>query len=171
MKEAAYFKGQYHLDSTLKNLTELGMYPTLCLLVLSQNSIAGQEQARLVGKRFAASEQKYDQLTMSTMQRATETANLMMEQMPPVPSRSDSLLEEGAPYPVSVAETASSMLIGVAACALGLALGAEDEGKRVTDIIFHHPFKDFAVEGSRIEAAFRRYIHRASPRQEKDSRK
>jgi hypothetical protein len=33
------------------------------------------------------------------MNRATETAQLMMEQLPPLKSKSDSILEEGAPYP------------------------------------------------------------------------
>lgn len=74
--------GQYHLDSEERNLTELG-----------------REQAKLVGKRLAESDIKFDHLVKSTMCRATETANIIMEQMPELPHKSDSIIEEGAPYP------------------------------------------------------------------------
>jgi len=115
--------GQYHLDSEKKNLTDLG-----------------REQARLLGKRLAVSDTKFDTVIMSTMNRATETANLMMEQMPPIKSKSDSLLEEGAPYPPE------------------------------PPLAHWRPkHKKFVEEGARIEAAFRRHIHRASYRQKEDS--
>lgn len=42
---------------------------------------------------------KFDSLVMSTMCRATETANIIMEQMQPIQNKSDSIIEEGAPYP------------------------------------------------------------------------
>ncbi|KAI6228383.1 Serine/threonine-protein phosphatase Pgam5, mitochondrial [Aphelenchoides besseyi] len=115
--------GQYHLESETKHLTDLG-----------------REQARLLGKRIAMDEKKFDNVIFSTMTRATETANIMMEQMAPIQSKSDSLLEEGAPY--------------------------------IPEPPVHHwrpQYKKFATDSARIEAAFRRYIHRASPRQQKDS--
>ncbi|KAI6197190.1 hypothetical protein M3Y94_01195300 [Aphelenchoides besseyi] len=111
--------GQYHLESETKHLTDL---------------------ARLLGKRIAMDEKKFDNVIFSTMTRATETANIMMEQMAPIQSKSDSLLEEGAPY--------------------------------IPEPPVHHwrpQYKKFATDSARIEAAFRRYIHRASPRQQKDS--
>jgi serine/threonine-protein phosphatase PGAM5 len=70
--------GQYHLDSDKKNLTDLG-----------------REQAKLLGKRLAESDHIFDSVVMSTMCRATETANLIMDQMKPLPHRSDSIIEEG----------------------------------------------------------------------------
>jgi len=114
--------GQYILDSEKKNLTELG-----------------REQAQLLGKRLASADQKFDSVVMSTMQRATETATLMMEQMKPVTFKSDSILEEGAPYPP------------------------------VPDHISWRPKFKFATDGLRIEAAFRKYIHRANVKQKEDS--
>lgn len=59
----------------------------------------GREQALLLGKRLAESGMKFDKLTMSTMTRATETAHLILEKLPNLKFKSDSLLEEGAPYP------------------------------------------------------------------------
>lgn len=36
---------------------------------------------------------------MSTMPRAMETAELILAELPPIPSTTDTILEEGAPYP------------------------------------------------------------------------
>lgn len=58
-----------------------------------------QEQARLLGKRLANCDHKFDSVIMSTMNRATETATIMMEQMSEILHKSDSIIEEGAPYP------------------------------------------------------------------------
>ncbi|EPB67912.1 phosphoglycerate mutase family protein [Ancylostoma ceylanicum] len=74
--------GQYHLDSDTKNLTPLG-----------------REQAALLGKRLAESGMKFDSLVMSTMARATETAEIILEHMPSLKRSSCSLIEEGPPYP------------------------------------------------------------------------
>ncbi|CAD5217964.1 unnamed protein product [Bursaphelenchus xylophilus] len=116
--------GQYHLDSEKRNLTPLG-----------------QEQAQLLGERLAKTNIKYDVCVMSTMNRATETALLMLEKMDPtIPKESDSLLEEGAPYPPEPPLSS-----------------------------WKPSQKKFYTEGARIEAAFRKYIHRASPRQKHDS--
>lgn len=115
--------GQYHMKTPEKSLTSLG-----------------REQAVLVGKRLAESGWKFDRVITSTMPRATETASLILEQLPPLPKVTDSLLEEGAPYP------------------------PEPESPN-----WRPKQKKFFADGSRIEAAFRRYIHRASPKQKEDS--
>jgi len=116
--------GQYHLKSEKKNLTELG-----------------REQATLLGKRMAISNMKFDRVVMSTMNRATETATLALAEMSKeIPRESDSIIEEGAPYPPEPA---------------------------VSHWLPRQ--KDFFIDGARIEAAFRKYIHRASPKQKDDS--
>ncbi|VDN24835.1 unnamed protein product [Gongylonema pulchrum] len=78
---------------------------------------------------------KFDSLVMSTMTRAVETAKFILEKLPAVTSKSDTLLEEGAPFPPEP------------------------------------PSKNWRPKhkGSRIEAAFRKYIHRASSKQKEDS--
>ena len=56
----------------------------------------------ILGKRMAASNVKFDRVVMSTLNRATETALLMLQQMPEenvAQTQSDSIIEEGAPYP------------------------------------------------------------------------
>uniref|UniRef100_A0AC35U1J0 Serine/threonine-protein phosphatase PGAM5, mitochondrial n=1 Tax=Rhabditophanes sp. KR3021 TaxID=114890 RepID=A0AC35U1J0_9BILA len=115
--------GQYQLSTSDKFLTELG-----------------KKQAAILGKRLESSEVKFDKVTYSTMNRATETAKIMMSQMKELPSSSDVLLEEGAPYPPVPA---------------------------VSHWKPHN--KEFFVDGARIETAFRKYIHRADPEQEKES--
>ncbi|GMT14115.1 hypothetical protein PFISCL1PPCAC_5412 [Pristionchus fissidentatus] len=118
--------GQYDLDNKPHALSELG-----------------RQQATLVGKRLAdlSAKTPFDEVIMSTMTRATETANLILTELPStVPRSSDSILEEGAPYPPE------------------------------PPVGHWRPHaKKFFSEGSRIESAFRKYIHRASPRQKKDS--
>ncbi|KAK6017001.1 phosphoglycerate mutase family protein [Ostertagia ostertagi] len=100
----------------------------------------GREQAAILGKRLAASGVKFDSLVMSTMVRATETAEIILEQMPDLKRTSCSLLEEGPPYPP---------------------VPAVDHWKP--------PLSEFFAEGARIESAFRRHIHRAPPSQKEDS--
>ncbi|KAF8363468.1 hypothetical protein PRIPAC_90391 [Pristionchus pacificus] len=119
--------GQYDLENKPYALTELG-----------------REQAVLVGQRLAElhkSAQPIDEVHMSTMTRATETANIILKQLPSgLPSSSDSILEEGAPYPPEPA-------VGH----------------------WRPHVKKFYSEGARIESAFRKYIHRASVKQKKDT--
>ncbi|KAI1726740.1 histidine phosphatase superfamily (branch 1) domain-containing protein [Ditylenchus destructor] len=103
----------------------------------------GREQAKYLGQRLATVAKngiRFDPVFISTMTRANETATLMLEQMEPgIPSTFDSMLEEGAPYPP---EPKSS---------------------------HWRPKMKFYTDGSRIEAAFRKHIHRASPKQKEDS--
>ncbi|XGW07590.1 hypothetical protein V3C99_010618 [Haemonchus contortus] len=115
--------GQYFMDSEQKNLTPLG-----------------KEQAAFLGKRLAESGMKFDSLVMSTMPRATETAEIILEHMPDLKRTSCSLIEEGPPYPP---------------------IPAVDHWKP--------PHSEFFAEGARIESAFRRHIHRAPPSQKDDS--
>lgn len=115
--------GQYFLDTDKKNLTPLG-----------------REQAALLGKRLAESGMKFDSLVMSTMTRATETAEIILELFPNLKRTSCSLIEEGPPYPP---------------------VPAVDHWKP--------PLAEFFSEGARIESAFRRHIHRAPPSQKEDS--
>ncbi|KAG5680872.1 hypothetical protein PVAND_010353 [Polypedilum vanderplanki] len=103
----------------------------------------GREQAIKTGQRLKELEFPISQFAISTMTRAQETANLIMEQLPEklkFEKIHDSMLEEGA------------------VC------------KPDPPIEYWNPEEhEFFTEGARIEAAFRKYIHRADPEQEKDS--
>ncbi|VDK67143.1 unnamed protein product [Litomosoides sigmodontis] len=77
--------GQYFTDHKDKNYLSL--------------TPLGREQAKFVGQRLANSGLKFDSLVMSTMTRAEETAKLILDELSLSSVKSDSLLEEGAPYP------------------------------------------------------------------------
>mmetsp|Transcript_21690 Transcript_21690/g.42613 ORF Transcript_21690/g.42613 Transcript_21690/m.42613 type:complete len:307 (+) Transcript_21690:215-1135(+) len=109
----------------------------------------GREQARLTGKRLAeiakAKNFKYDAMYFSDQMRAKETAELILEEvrgpesMYP-PAHMEQMLREGHPIqPVPASRT-----------------------YKPTDAECHE-------DGARIEAAFRKHIHRAPLRQEQDS--
>uniref|UniRef100_A0A1I7TLW3 Serine/threonine-protein phosphatase PGAM5, mitochondrial n=2 Tax=Caenorhabditis tropicalis TaxID=1561998 RepID=A0A1I7TLW3_9PELO len=116
--------GQYHLDREQKSLTQLG-----------------REQAELLGKRLAQSDIKFTNVTMSTMTRATETANIILKHLPEdLPKTSSPFIEEGPPYPPV----------------------PDHKTWRPLDSEFH-------TEAARIEAAFRKMFHRAPPSQKEDS--
>lgn len=93
--------GQYHINSPDRFLTQLGGFINLSrrlqtlikLLYKSilktcgkrrcfQKKVSGREQAELVGKRLATSGIKFDEVVMSTMNRATETAKIILQQLP-----------------------------------------------------------------------------------------
>ncbi|KHJ85541.1 phosphoglycerate mutase family protein [Oesophagostomum dentatum] len=104
------------------------------------NLCEGREQAALLGKRLAECGMTFDCLVMSTLPRAMETAEIILEHMPSLKRWSCSLLEEGPPYPP------------------------------VPPVDHWRPeYAEFFEEGARIETAFRRYIHRAPPSQKEDS--
>lgn len=100
----------------------------------------GREQAELTGQRLAALGLKYDLLIHSSMTRATETANIISKHLPDVDLVSCDLLREGAPIEPVPPVTHWK-----------------------PDAVQYHE------DGARIEAAFRRYIHRADPKQKEDS--
>ncbi|XP_029961207.1 serine/threonine-protein phosphatase PGAM5, mitochondrial isoform X4 [Salarias fasciatus] len=99
----------------------------------------GREQAELTGQRLAALGLKYDVLIHSSMARATETANIISKHLPGVELLSCDLLREGAPI------------------------------EPVPPVTHWKPDAVYHEDGARIEAAFRRYIHRADPKQKEDS--
>ncbi|XP_062274229.1 serine/threonine-protein phosphatase PGAM5, mitochondrial isoform X2 [Scomber scombrus] len=101
----------------------------------------GREQAEFTGQRLAALGLKYDILIHSSMARATETANIISKHLsgPGVDLVSCDLLREGAPI------------------------------EPVPPVTHWKPDAVYHEDGARIEAAFRRYIHRADPKQKEDS--
>ncbi|XP_032371003.1 serine/threonine-protein phosphatase PGAM5, mitochondrial isoform X3 [Etheostoma spectabile] len=100
----------------------------------------GREQAEFTGKRLAALGLKYDVLVHSSMARATETANIISKHLSGVELVSCDLLREGAPIEPVPPVTHWK-----------------------PDAVQYHE------DGARIEAAFRRYIHRADAKQKEDS--
>ncbi|XP_028852122.1 serine/threonine-protein phosphatase PGAM5, mitochondrial isoform X2 [Denticeps clupeoides] len=99
----------------------------------------GREQAELTGQRLSALGLKYDVLIHSSMARATETANIISKYLPGVDLVSCDLLREGAPI------------------------------EPVPPVTHWKPEAVYHEDGARIEAAFRRYIHRADGKQKEDS--
>ncbi|CAL8249399.1 unnamed protein product [Merluccius merluccius] len=100
----------------------------------------GREQAELTGQRLAALGLKYETLVHSSMSRATETANIISKHLQEVELVSCDLLREGAPIEPVPPVTHWK-----------------------PDAVQYHE------DGARIEAAFRRYIHRADAKQKEDS--
>ncbi|XP_017888948.1 serine/threonine-protein phosphatase Pgam5, mitochondrial-like [Ceratina calcarata] len=100
----------------------------------------GRQQAEETGKRLKKLNFPYSVLIHSTMTRAEETAKIIMEKdFKDVVVKSDSLLNEGAPIPPEPPSPNWK------------------------------PEVNFYRDGPRIEAAFRKYFHRADFTQEKDS--
>ncbi|XP_043266707.1 serine/threonine-protein phosphatase PGAM5, mitochondrial [Venturia canescens] len=99
----------------------------------------GRRQADSTGARLAELGLPYTLLVKSTMSRAQETAKIIEKHLPGVPAIEDGLLIEGAPIPPE-----------------------PPLGHWKSERYFYE-------DGPRIEAAFRRYFHRADYDQEKDS--
>ncbi|XP_060561094.1 serine/threonine-protein phosphatase PGAM5, mitochondrial-like isoform X2 [Ruditapes philippinarum] len=99
----------------------------------------GREQAQLTGARLVDMNYPWSKLICSTMTRAQETADIIHKQLPDLPREECDLLREGAPIPP---EPPSGNW---------------------------RPEKQFYKDGARIEAAFRKYFHRADPEQTNDS--
>lgn len=99
----------------------------------------GRQQAALTGLRLRELSLPYSRIVRSTMSRATETAQIISKELPEVPMESCDMLREGAPFP--------------------------------PEPPLHRWNKDVQsfTDGARIEAAFRRYFHRAHPTQQSDS--
>lgn len=101
----------------------------------------GRIQAEATGLRLAelASLIPYTSIVRSTMKRAQETSKLIESHLPPLPVTDEPLLEEGCPFIPEPPLNSSSIE------------------------------KAYYKDGPRIEAAFRKYFHRASSSDEKDS--
>lgn len=117
------------------------------------------------GKRLKELGEPYTILYHSTMPRAVETAKLISESLPGVPVKSCDLMREGAPIrpdpPTSTTwrpeEYVSTLIL-----------------KGAKELLFYSftcisPSEEFFRDSVRIEAAFRKYIHRAPPSQKEDS--
>lgn len=101
----------------------------------------GREQAEMTGERLVELGHPYTTLINSTMSRARETADIVAMQLPPdLPRAECELLREGAPIPPE-----------------------PPVGHWKPEV------KQFYEDGARIEAAFRKYFHRADVDQAKDS--
>lgn len=135
--------GQYNMNATQDSdryLTELGR---------EQADITGKRLAELLAhmKSKAGKDENGNKVQLevnfikSSMTRATETADIVLKHFPEIKDHKKcDFIREGAPCPPDP------------------------------------PFpewdpspSDFFIEGSRIEAAFRKYIHRAKPEQNHDS--
>lgn len=99
----------------------------------------GRKQAEATGKRLAEINLPYSLVVRSTMTRAQETSKIIEKTLANVPVEDDSLLIEGAPIPPE------------------------------PPIGHWKSEKHFFQDGPRIEAAFRKYFHRAEPSQDRDS--
>lgn len=102
-------------------------------------TMLGRLQAEFAGQRLKDLKFNYTRLIHSTMTRAIETAEIIQRYLPEVPVEKCELLREGAPIPPEPP------------------IGSwKTESK-------------FFEEGARIEAAFRKYFHRADASQKTNS--
>ena len=100
----------------------------------------GRSQAEMTGLRLAELSLPYTHILHSDMTRAVQTAGIIAKQLPQVKVLpSDGILREGAPI------------------------------KPEPKVDSWKPDTYYMTDGARIEAAFRKYFHRAEPSQEKDS--
>ena len=100
----------------------------------------GRSQAEMTGLRLAELSLPYTHILHSDMTRAVQTAGIIAQQLPQVKVLpSDGILREGAPI------------------------------KPEPKVDSWKPDTYYMTDGARIEAAFRKYFHRAEPSQEKDS--
>ncbi|XP_062565464.1 serine/threonine-protein phosphatase Pgam5, mitochondrial-like isoform X1 [Armigeres subalbatus] len=100
----------------------------------------GRKQAAISGERLKVLGIEFDKIVRSTMTRAQETAKIMSISLPELKMYDDSLLEEGAPVPPEPP-------VGH----------------------WRPEASQFFEDGARIEAAFRKYFHRADPDQKQDT--
>ncbi|XP_029426753.1 serine/threonine-protein phosphatase PGAM5, mitochondrial isoform X2 [Rhinatrema bivittatum] len=99
----------------------------------------GRQQAEMTGQRLASLGLKYDAIVHSSMTRAIETSDIISKYLPGVRRSGTDLLREGAPIQPD------------------------------PPVSHWKPEAVYYEDGARIEAAFRRYIHRADAKQEEDS--
>ena len=100
----------------------------------------GHRQAAKTAQRLKELDRPYSNIFYSSMPRARETAQYIIELFRDVPARSDDVLQEGAPVPIE------------------------------PDLPFWNPPKeDYHIDGPRLESAFRKYFYRAGRDQEYQS--
>uniref|UniRef100_A0A1A9X398 Serine/threonine-protein phosphatase PGAM5, mitochondrial n=1 Tax=Glossina brevipalpis TaxID=37001 RepID=A0A1A9X398_9MUSC len=104
-------------------------------------TVKGCVQAKYAGKRLRELGVKWDKIIISTMTRAQQTADIILKEIDFEPESlvNCSYIREGAPIPPQ------------------------------PPVGHWHPPKAFFRDGARIEAAFRRYFHRAFPNDEEDT--
>lgn len=101
----------------------------------------GKQQSTLTGERLRSLGIKFNKMVVSTMTRAQETGGLIGEALTDAVEKDFcSLLREGAPYPI---EPKSS--------------------------VWNPHDRTYFRDNPRIEGAFRKYIHRADPKQTEDT--
>ncbi|VDP28761.1 unnamed protein product [Schistosoma margrebowiei] len=100
----------------------------------------GRQQLECTGMRLRELNFPYRKLYYSTMTRAVESAELVLNHLPDVQAEPSDALREGAPYVLE------------------------------PPLVYYQPTpKDLEEDGSRIELAFKRYIHRADVEQDADT--
>jgi len=100
----------------------------------------GRKQALYTGERLSQLNLPWTSITQSTLTRAVETCSLIQKHLPAnIPLKSSDMLVEGAPVP------------------------PDPPNKHWKPELY------FYRDGARIEAAFRKFIHRAPPEQKEDS--
>ncbi|KAL1428445.1 hypothetical protein MTO96_002821 [Rhipicephalus appendiculatus] len=102
----------------------------------------GRKQADMTGQRLKQTGIPFTRMVHSTMERATETAEIIHKHLQSLPMEPCELICEGAPVP-------------------------PEPPFRSTG--WSPSARNFFVEGARIEAGFRKYFHRAPPTQQEDS--
>ncbi|VDM24439.1 unnamed protein product [Toxocara canis] len=159
--------GQYFMETKEKNLTPLG-----------------REQALLPGKRLVRSGIKFDWLVTSSVECAIDVEHLMPPEVVPIKRKfvgreqaillGKRLAQSGQKFDVLImspkpraSETAALILNEMTPLSAKVdSLLEEGAPYPPEPPISHWRPKQ---RGSRIEAAFRKYIHRASPKQKQDS--
>ncbi|XP_054718248.1 serine/threonine-protein phosphatase PGAM5, mitochondrial-like [Uloborus diversus] len=100
----------------------------------------GIKQAQAVGQRLLDLKFNYTSLVRSSMTRAIETSDIILKNFPDLSVKTDDVLREGAPIPPE------------------------------PPVGYYKPeSKKYFEDGARIEAAFRKYFHRAEAKQKSDS--
>jgi len=101
----------------------------------------GKQQSTLTGERLKSLGIKFNKMIVSTMTRAQETGGLIAEALTEAVEKDYcSLLREGAPYPIDPKSS-----------------------------VWNPNDRTYFKDNPRIEGAFRKYIHRADPKQIEDS--
>lgn len=119
----------------------------------------GRAQAKRTGERLKQLEIPFDNVVISTMSRAQETAKIILEQLPKsseLPITNEPLIEEGLPIaPEPKIDGLPDSLVSLTS--------------NLNLVVKYVDFFKIRKDGSRIETGFRNYFHRATQSQEKNS--